>query len=168
MSDIITDRQPCLASEAQELLNYLKKNSHVSLPAILIQQNCLVEKAQAKGMVNIGRLQTFFGNLGNAYCRLLHGTEKFLVAQALEALTSANYRHHPDIADAMQKIHKYKYLFAQPDPAPKVSIVEQGCNVLIADGNKTAIAAFLYALETSQPDLILPVYYIVAPRVAQT
>jgi hypothetical protein len=47
-----------------------------------------------------------------------------------------------------------------------VTIVELGCDVLIADGDKTAIAAYLYALETSQPDFILSVYYLVSPPVA--
>jgi hypothetical protein len=167
MADIITDRQPCPPKEAQELLDYLEKNSHVQLPVMLIQQGCPVEKGQAKGVGNIGRLQTCFKNLGNAYCQSLNGAEFFLVAQALEALTNPNYRLHPDIADVMQKIHQYKYLFARPDPAPKVTVVELGFDVLIADGDKSAIAAFLYALETSQPDFILPVYYIVSPPDAQ-
>jgi hypothetical protein len=105
MADIITDRQPCPPKEAQELLDYLKQKSHVPLPVMLMQQGCPLEKGQAKGLENIGRLRTRFKNLGNAYCQSLHGTEFFLVAQALEALTNPNYRHHPHIADAMQKIH---------------------------------------------------------------
>jgi hypothetical protein len=33
--------------------------------------------------------------------------------------------------------------------------------VLIADGDKTAIAGLLHAIETGQNDFILPVYYVV-------
>jgi hypothetical protein len=43
MSDIITDRHPCPPKETQELLDYLKKYSHVQLPVKLIQQGCPVE-----------------------------------------------------------------------------------------------------------------------------
>jgi hypothetical protein len=49
----------------------------------------------------------------------------------------------------------------------KSPIVQLGCDALIADGDKTAIAAFLYGLEMSLPDLILPLYYIVSPPVGQ-
>jgi hypothetical protein len=45
-----------------------------------------------------------------------------------------------------------------------VTIVEITAGVLVADGNKTAIAGLLYAEETGKADFILPVYYVPAPK----
>ena len=64
----------------------------------------------------------------------------------LEVLRNPNYNMHPDIADMCQKLNQYKYQFGLQTSDPKVTIVDSQNDVLIADGNKTAIAAYMYAL----------------------
>jgi hypothetical protein len=166
MSSLVTDRQPCPANEKQDLIRYLKTHSHVQDPVALMGQGWLLEKGSVKGIAAIGQLRTCFRNLGLAYCQVLYGADYFLVGQALETLTNPNYRHHPDIADGMKKIHEYKYKFARTDSDPKVTIIEWNGEPILADGDKTAIAAYLYALETSKGDFILPVYYVSPPQVS--
>jgi hypothetical protein len=77
---------------------------------------------------------------------LSYGGEVFLVGQALETLTNPNYSHHPDIADALCKLHRYKYEFAKPASNPRVTI--------------PVSTAYLYAVETGNRDFVLPVYYV--------
>jgi hypothetical protein len=84
MSNLVTDRQPCPEHEKQELLAYLRANSHVQQPVQMIEAGCPLEKGKVKGIANIGQLVTYFRNLGNTYSQKLHGTEFFSVAQALE------------------------------------------------------------------------------------
>jgi hypothetical protein len=163
MSNLVTDRQPCPGKEKQELLAYLLANSHVPLPVQMVEAGCPLEKGKVKGIAKIGQLQTCFTNLGNTYSQKLHGTQFFCVAQALEVFRNPGEDKHPDIPADFKKILRYKDLFAGPNSCPRVTIVESPAGVLIADGDKTAIAALLYAQETGQSDFILPVYYIGAP-----
>jgi hypothetical protein len=123
-----------------------------------------LEKGKVKAIANIGKLVTCFTNLGNTYSQKLHGTQFFSVAQALDVFRNSGEVQHPDTPTDFQKILRYMDQFAGPDSCPKVTIVEIPAGVLIADGNKTAIAGLLYAKETGKIDFVLPVYYVSAPK----
>jgi hypothetical protein len=157
---LVTDRGPCPEQEKQDLLAYLRQNSHVQLPVQLLGQGWLLEKGLVKGLASIGQLVTVFRNLGNTHCKAVHDSEFFTVRQALEVFRNPGADKHPDIPQDFQKILRYKGQFAGPDSRPIVTIVEIPDGVLIADGDKTAIAGYLYALEAGIGDFILPVYYI--------
>ena len=122
-----------------------------------------VQKGKVEGTARIGQLKTFFGNIGQAHCRSLFGSDRYRVAQALEVLQNPVYNFHPDVADMRRKVNHYKFEFALPTSDPKVTIVSSPDEVLIADGNKTAIAAYVYALESAGDGFTLPVNYIEAP-----
>ncbi len=161
LRSLVTDHQACTSQEVVNLRAYLHQHSHVShivLP--LIDAGAPVFKAKVKGLANIGSLKTFFGNIGYAYSQPLFGTDRHRVSQVIEVLRNPNYNMHPDIGKIGQKLNDYKYEFALPTSNPKVTIVDSQNNVLIADGNKTAIAAYMYALERSSSAFELPVYYI--------
>jgi len=164
MSNLVTRRQPCPQQEKQELLAYLRANSHVQLPLQMMEAGCFLEKGKVKEIPNIGQLVTCFTNLGNTYCHKLHGTQFFSVAQALDVFRNPGEDKHPNIPTDFQKILRYKDQFAGPDSCPRVTIVEIPAGVLISDGDKTAIAGLLYAEETGKTDFILPVYYVSAPK----
>ena len=164
LPDLVTDRQPCSEQEKQGLLAYLRANSHVQLPVQMMETGCPLEKGKVKGIANIGQLVTCFTNLGNTYSQKLHGTQFFCVAQALEVFRNPGEDKHPNIPTDFQKILRYKDQFAGPDSCPRVTIVEIPAGVLIADGDKTAIAGLLYAEETGKTDFTLPVYYVSAPK----
>jgi len=123
-----------------------------------------LEKGKVKGIVNIGQLVTCFKNLGNTYSLKLHGTQFFNVAQALKVFRHPGEDKHPNIPKDFQKILRYKDQFAGPNSSPRVTIVKIPAGVLIADGDKTAIAGLLYAEETGKADFILPVYYVSARK----
>ena len=91
MSNLVTRRQPCPQQEKQELLAYLRANSHVQLPLQMV---------------------TCFTNLGNTYCQKLHGTQFFSVAQALDVFRNPGEDKHPNIPTDFQKILRYKDQFA--------------------------------------------------------
>jgi hypothetical protein len=168
MSNLVTDGQPCTEKEKQELLAYLRANSHVQLPVQMMEAGGPLEKGRVKGIPKISRLQTCFANLGNTYSQELHGTEFFSVAQALAVFRNPGEDKHPDIPTDFKKILRYKDQFAGPNSCPIVTIVETQAGMLIADGDKTAIAALLYAQETDQSDFILPVYHVRAPKTNET
>jgi hypothetical protein len=163
MPRLVIDRQPCPEHEKQKLLAYLRTHSHVQLPVQLNEQGWPLEKGKVQGLASVGQLVTCFRNLGNTHCKTLHGSEFFQVMQALDVFRNPGKDDHPDIPDGFQTILRYKDLFAGPDSCPKVTIVELPGQVLIADGDKTAIAGYLYAAEAGVGDFILPVYYVLPP-----
>jgi hypothetical protein len=163
MSHLVTYRVPCSEQEKQDLLAYLRANSHVRLPIQLLEEGWRLEKGKVKGPGNISQLQTCFTNLGNTYSQKLHGTEFFSVAQALSVFRNPGEDKHPDIPQDFKKILRYRDKFARPDSSPMVTIVEIPVGVLLTDGDKTAIAGYLYAEEVGQADFTLPVYYISPP-----
>jgi hypothetical protein len=163
MTSLVTDREPCTEPEKQALLAYLRANSHVKLPLELIEQGWRLEKGKVRGTASIGQLVTVFKNLGNTHCKALHGSDFFTVAQALEVFRNPGADTHPDIPDGMRKIVRYKTCFAGPCSNPKVTMVELREGALIVDGDKTAIAGYLYASEVGVSDFILPVYYVSPP-----
>jgi hypothetical protein len=162
---LVTDHRACDQQEVATIRDYHARNSHVACTVVpLIDSGAPVQKAKVKGCARIGSLKTFSGNLGDAYCRALFGMDRYRVAQVLEVFRNPNYNIHPDIADMRQKVNQYKWKFAPPTSDPKVTIVSSQDNVLIADGNKTAIAAFVYALEIADPAFQLSVCYIDVPH----
>jgi hypothetical protein len=126
----------------------------------LIDRGADAQKGKVNGLAQIGQLKTFCGNIGNACCRTVFGSDRYRVAQALEVLYNQIYNFHPDVADTRRKINQYKFEFMLPTSDPKVTIVSSPDEVLIADGNKTAIAAYVYALERVDEDFALPGNYI--------
>ena len=165
LRSLVTDHHPCDQKEIAAIRDYHANNSHVACVVVpLIDSGAPVRKAKVKGCARIGSLKTFFGNLGNAYCRALFGTDRYRVAQVLEVFRNPTYNMHPDIADMRQKVNQYKLKFALPISDPKVTIMSSQDEVLIADGNKTAIAAYVYALETANPAFQLSVHYIDVPN----
>jgi len=112
MSNLVTRRQPCPQQEKQELLAYLRANSHVQLPLQMMEAGCFLEKGKVKEIPNIGQLVTCFTNLGNTYCQKLHGTQFFSVAQALDVFRNPGEDKHPNIPTDFQKILRYKDQFA--------------------------------------------------------
>src|SRR5207245_2201870 len=106
---------PCPEHEKDELLAYLRANSHVQLPVQMMEAGCPLEKGKVKGAVNIGQLVTCFTNLGNTYSLKLHGTQFFSVAHALEVFRDPGEDKHPNIRKDFQKILRYKDQFAGPN-----------------------------------------------------
>jgi hypothetical protein len=161
LRSLVTDHQACQPEEVANLRDYHIRCSHVkNIVVPLIDAKAPVYKAKVKGLANIGSLKTFFGNIGHAYCKALFGNDRHRVSQVLEMLRNPNYNMHPDIGDMGRKLNQYKYQFALSTSDPKVTIVDSQNDVLIADGNKTAIAAYMYALERAIPAFELVVYYI--------
>jgi len=165
LRSLVTDHQACTPQEVTSLQDYHAQHSHVQDTVVpLINGGATVQKAKVKGLAKIGYLKTFFGNIGHAYCRTLFGQDRFRVAQVLEVLRNPNYNMHPDIGSMGHTVNQYEYKFALPASDPKVTIVDSQNDVLIADGNKTAIAAYMYALETADSAFELTVYYISVPN----
>jgi hypothetical protein len=164
LRNLVTDHQACTPQEITNLRDYHSQHSHVRHIVVpLINGGAPVQKAVVKGLARIGCLKTFFGNVGHAYCRTLFRQDRHRISQVPEVLRNANYNMHPHIADMATKLNQYKYKFALPNSDPKVTIVDSQNEVLIADGNKTAIAAYIYALETANAAFKLAVYYIKVP-----
>jgi hypothetical protein len=160
MPDLVTDRQPCPEQEKQALLAYLRANSHVRQPIHMIESGWRLEKGQVKGVANFSQLVTVFRNLGNTHCKAVYGSEFFTVAQALEVFRNPGSDKHPNIPQDFEKIRRYRDLFAGPGSNPKVTIIEIPSGPLIADGDKTTNAGYLYALEEGIDDFTLPAYYV--------
>ncbi len=164
LRDLVTERRDCSQQELSTLPDYLKSSGVGGIVVPLIASVAHVQNAKVNGCARIGSLRTLFGNVGAAYCRTFFDADRYRVAQVLEVFRNPAYNSHPDIADMRQKISQYKYKFALPTSDPKVTIVSSQNDVLIADGNKTAIAAYLYALETQDPAFELSVHYIDVPE----
>jgi hypothetical protein len=161
LRSLVTDHRNCTPDEVANLRAYHEQHSHVGHIVVpLIDAGAQVFKAKVKGLANIGSLKTFFCNLGYAYCQALFGTNRHRVTQVLQVLRDPNYNMHRDIGEMGQTLNRYKFEFALPTSDPKVTIVDSQNDVLIADGNKTAIAAYMYALETSNPTFELVVHYL--------
>ncbi len=165
LRSLVTEHQACTPQEVIDLRDYQAQHSHVACIVVpLINGGAPVQKAKVKGLAKIGCLKTFFGNIGHACCRTLFAKDRHRVSQVLEVLRNPNYNMHPDIGNMAQKLNQYKYKFALPTSDPKVTIVDSQNDVLIADGNKTAIAAYMYALEMANPAFELLVHYINIPN----
>ena len=165
LRSLVTAHRACDAGEIVALRDYHTRESHVAgIVVPLLDQGVVVRKASVRGLARIGQLRTFFGNIGNAHCRTLFGTDRYRVAQALEVLHNPFYNTHQDVADTREKVNRYKFKFALPGSDPKVTIVSSHNDVLIADGNKTAIAAYVYAVEIAEPEFELQVHYIDVPN----
>ncbi len=157
---LVTNRRPCVDGERSVLRNYHQAQSHVRTVVVpLIDRGVPVLMGEVRGLAAIGQLRTFFGNIGDAHCRATVGSHRYSVGQALEVLRNPAYVH-PDVEDTRRKINQYKLEFALPTSNPKVTIVSSPNEVLIADGNKTAIAAYVFALESAGENFVLPISYI--------
>ncbi len=61
-----------------------------------------------------------------------------------------------------ETVEQYVAKFRTARSDPKVSIVDLATVALVADGNKTALAAFLHASSVTGFTFELPVYYLAA------
>jgi hypothetical protein len=157
----LADRRRCTAEEVAAFRDYHKRYSHVAAVILALTESpSALTNAKVEGVKAIGRLKTFFGNIGTARCRDLHGTDRFLVTQAADVLLGSGYRTDHGVLSMSSKVAAYKTLFSRSDSDPKVTIVQSANDCLIVDGNKTAIAAFLYARDYQQSMFTLPVYYL--------
>jgi hypothetical protein len=126
----------------------------------LIDRQFAVTRANVTGADAIGRLKTFFGNIGRARCGDIHSSDRFLVTQAADVLVCDGYRDDPDVTFMSERVGRYKDFFNTAASDPKVTIVESANDCLIVDGNKSAIAAFLHASESQASNFDLPVYCV--------
>jgi hypothetical protein len=157
---MLADQRPCTAEEVASFRDYHRRHSHVAAIVLsLTESPSMLTMGTVAGVAAIGRLKTFFGNIGSARCRDLHGSDRFLVMQATDVLLGGSFRTDREVLLMSSKVGAYKSLFSRADSDPKVTIVQSANDCLIADGNKTAIAAFLHAKDQHQLRFALPVYY---------
>jgi hypothetical protein len=158
------NHRPCTIEELRDFRDYHRRYSHVA-DVVLALTRCgaAPTRATLKGANAIGRVKTFFGNIGRARCRNIHGSDRFLVMQAADVLGRPDYAEDEDVRTMVNAVGRYKALFKTAASAPRVTIVQSTNDCLIADGNKTAIAAFLHACESDASAFELPVYYLEAP-----
>ena len=53
MSNLVTERQPCSEQEKEELLAYLRVNSHIKEPVQMMEAGCPLEKGKVKGIAEL-------------------------------------------------------------------------------------------------------------------
>lgn len=156
-----SNQRRCTVEEVGAFRNYHRKHSHVAgvvLP--LTADHAVLTGAIVKGSDTIGCLKTFFGSVGRARCRIIHGTDRFSVMQAADLLRRQDYGEDPDVQSLCSTVELYKALFKTTGSDPKVTIVKSANDCLVVDGNKTAVAGFLHASESAPSTFELPVYFL--------
>jgi len=163
MRDLLSRHRSCSPDEVAAFRRYQLQHSHLARVVVpLLDEGRLLTVATVDGTVAIGSLKTFFGNIGRARCRDVMGADRFRVAEAAALLNSPAFSSDADVSLMRQRVSECVRRFEQPGSNPQVIVVDSANDCLIADGNKTAIAAFLFASSMSS-GFQLPVFYLTAP-----
>lgn len=153
----------CSHSEIPAFTKYQLAKSNTSDFVLSAIAEVGLERSDVVGTVAVGRLLTFFKNIGDAHPDENAGGRYFTVSGAAALLTDGSVKTDAAVAAMRATVLQYMAFFAGPESAPWVTIAACSDAQWLVDGNKTTIAAFLYARERGKPDLVLPVYSLPFP-----
>jgi hypothetical protein len=163
LRSLVTDHRPCTVEEITIFRRYQEACSCVAPVLIsLLDGGKPLTRAVVRGVTKIGAMKTFFGNIGGVSCRSIAGSDRFRVAEATDVLRNTSFESDPEVRKMRETVERYAAIFRKAQSDPKVTIVDSANDCLIADGNKTALAAFLHASSVAGSRFELPVYYLAA------
>ncbi len=147
---------PCTEKEVAAFRAYQWARSDTASFVVALLDRVTLHRTCVIGVSDIGRLCSFCKNIGDAHAIDHVGTERFSVAAAVQLLEDARFRHNSGVADAKPKVLEYLTRLGQRESSPWVTLVHFRDGVVVLDGNKTCLAAFMPARRV--PDYALPAY----------
>lgn len=161
LRDLLGGSRACDEAEFHSLLAHLS-NSCVRgwIVPLIVQASAPVTRCTVTGVERIGSMRTFWGTLGPRpwSASQVFGANRFSVAQAHTVLHVEPYCNETDEA-ARTKTARYAPMFARTDSQPLVTLLDVGFDVFIADGNHTAVAAWMHARAHDEA-YVLPVFLV--------
>jgi hypothetical protein len=153
----------CTSDEVRAFLQYQLARSNTKDFVLSAVRETGLERSEVVGVPAIGRLLTFFQNIGRARSTEVTGQRYFTVRAAAALQQDPVFAADPEVAALRDCVEKYVSLFDSPSSNPWVTVVACSDAEWLVDGNKTTIAAFRFAQARVDSPFALPVYRLPFP-----
>jgi len=146
----ITKRRDCTAEERRSLMDYLSLTP-VAWIVEVVGSGAKVSKGEIDKTSELGNLKTIWKDLGG-----IRRANEYSVREVVKILGD------PLCTDAKsrEKIQQYKRLYGLEKLRLTITLLERNNDLMIIDGNKSAVACYEYGKDHGLSNLRLPVYII--------
>ena len=124
-------------------------------------QGCPLTRDVVVGLEELAGLNSFFKSIDGVVSARRTGRHRFTIREALDLLQAPERQSDSDVSRRHGKIVAFQELLTGPSSNPIVTIVEFTDDLVVVDGNHTAMAALLYA--NKHVGFALPVYILTVP-----
>jgi hypothetical protein len=136
---MLTNLKACSVEAARTQAEYLRATPVSGLADLLDRQWLTLFAAEIESLEALGKLKTEFGPIGRLQPVATTGEKKFTVSELVPAL-----RANPDVDDGglLQRIERIIELEEMGAIEYNTTILDDGSELVIKDGNKRTIAYF--------------------------
>lgn len=153
---MISDLKNCLEAEIQQQLRYLDETPVGRIAELIRAGKCVLRRGKVRALAELGELKTEFGQIGPLVPAALDGARKFRIAEIVPLL-----RGNPGADDAlMRKIEGFVEKDGRGEVSYNVTILLQGSEFIVKDGNKRAIAFYERRRESMSHPIEFPVFIV--------
>ena len=158
--------QPCPLDVVRAHVDYLKATPVAAIGRYIECGALSLARGIITSLEDLGSLKTEFGDLGGLEANRVHGQDKFLVRQVLGALRDPRCTDHT----SLKSIEYFMDLDAKGALEPQliVTLLFDGTDCQIKDGNKRAVAFYESRKRRGAGDSIVFPVYLVRPRALAT
>ena len=125
------------------------------------EQGCPLTRDEVVGLEEIAGLNSFFKSIDGVVSAGRTGRRRFTIREALNLLQAPERQSDSDVSRRHRKILAFQKLLTGLTSNPMVTIVEFTDDLVVVDGNHTAMAALLYA--NNHVGFVLPVHILAVP-----
>ena len=155
-SVMITDLLNCTEQELQAQIAYLEGTPVSGIAQRLRTRQYILKKGSVLTLTQLGALKTEFGKIGPLVSNATDGEKKFCVAELLPIL-----RNNPGVDDGLlTKIDAFVEKDMRGEIEYNVTILDQGNDLVIKDGNKRTVAFFERRKGASNDAIVFPVFVV--------
>lgn len=119
---------------------------------------CPLTRDVVVGLEELAGLNSFFKSIDGVVSARRTGRHRVTIREALDLLQAPERQSDSDVSRRHGKILAFQELLTGPLSNPMVTIVEFTDDLVVVDGNHTAMAALLYA--NNHVEFALPVYIL--------
>ena len=155
-------RRPCTVQERSRFVAHMRKNHETGGWLIdHYEQGCPLTRDVVVGPEELTGLNSFFRSIDGVVSARRTGRQHFTIREALDLLEAPERQSDSDVSRRHGKIVAFQEILTGPASNPMVTIVEFADDLVVVDGNHTAMAALLYA--NNHVEFALPVYILAVP-----